>query len=401
MANEKRNPSVKHCEYVQQLKHLKVNLDEIQTIIDKHTIIKQWAYIIHDKDVLTDEDKAVQENPELLGQPKEPHIHLYLNFGKSATTFSNVANWFKDAPQYVGKVKGKKADMLQYLIHANAPQKHQYLLAEVMTNMDIESEILSAEKSDIEALIRRISEGEIKEYNRFDFIDEVTLAKYNSLFRTAFKNRIDKVMRDPNRNIKVYFICGSTGAGKTSYAKELAKTIGDGSYYVSSSANDSLQDYSGQETLILDDLRDSVFEFADMLKILDNHTATSIKSRYFNKTFIGSTIIITTIQPIMDWYKFNKEDKGQLRRRISDYLEMDATTITYYHFDADNDYLPKKVGTIRNPIPDINAKRIKEQQKTDDFLERAKQLVVNAELSRDVERANLSRIELAVKKQSN
>ncbi len=36
----------KHCEYSQQIKHLKVSLEEMQEIIDKHRTIKEWAYII-------------------------------------------------------------------------------------------------------------------------------------------------------------------------------------------------------------------------------------------------------------------------------------------------------------------------------------------------------------------
>ena len=40
----------RHCEYVQQLKHMKVQLKEIEDIIERHKTIKEWAYIIHDKD---------------------------------------------------------------------------------------------------------------------------------------------------------------------------------------------------------------------------------------------------------------------------------------------------------------------------------------------------------------
>ena len=38
----------KHLEYVQQLEHLKVTLDEMNEIIEKYRTIKEWAYIIHD-----------------------------------------------------------------------------------------------------------------------------------------------------------------------------------------------------------------------------------------------------------------------------------------------------------------------------------------------------------------
>ena len=104
----------KHCEYVQEMEHLKVGFDEIEKIIERHRTIKEWAYIIHDKDVKKD------------GTPVKPHIHLYLHFGKSKATFEDVAKWFKDEPQYVNSVKGRKGDMLMYLTHQNAPEKYQY-----------------------------------------------------------------------------------------------------------------------------------------------------------------------------------------------------------------------------------------------------------------------------------
>ena len=40
-----------------------------------------------------------------------------------------------------------------------------------------------------------------------------------------------------------------------------------------------------EDVLILDDLRDSDFKFTDLLKILDNHTKSTVKSRYHNKAF--------------------------------------------------------------------------------------------------------------------
>ena len=176
-------------------------------------------------------------------------------------------------------------------------------------------------------------------------------------------------MRDPNRNMKVIFIFGTTGSGKTTYAKMLAEKIGDGSYYVSSSANDSMQDYAGQETVILDDLRDSVFEFADLLKVLDNYTATSIRSRFYNKTFLGSTIIVTTTQPILEWYAYNDEDKAQLRRRISNYLIVDKEEICFYTFNPDMNYLPDFKYKIKNPVAELIAQKTKDKQKEDDILD--------------------------------
>ena len=81
--------------------------------------------------------------------------------------------------------------------------------------------------------------------------------------------------------MEVIYIQGATGTGKTSYSKMLAEQK-EYSYYISSSSNDILGDYKGQDCLILDDLRPSCMGLSDLLKMLDNHTTSTVKSRYKN-----------------------------------------------------------------------------------------------------------------------
>ena len=111
---------------------------------------------------------------------------------------------------------------------------------------------------------------------------------------------------NPNRNIEVVFIYGEAGTGKTTYAKRMLDKLGY-DYAISSSSNDPLQDYMGQKALILDDLRDSTFEYEDLLKMLDNNTRTSVKSRFENKTFNGNMIVITSPVPIHKWYRTGRD----------------------------------------------------------------------------------------------
>ena len=98
---------------------------DIQETCKKYKTIKQWAYILHDK------------------CDTRPHYHIYLNFGKSSCDTEMVAEWFKVAPNFIEKVKGRKTDMLLYLTHGNDSQKnkHQYSPTEVIANFDFEMEI--------------------------------------------------------------------------------------------------------------------------------------------------------------------------------------------------------------------------------------------------------------------
>ena len=64
---------LRQMEVVIQKDRLKV---DIQEVCKKYKTIKQWAYILHDKD-----DTA-------------PHYHIYLNFSPSSADTLMVAKWF-------------------------------------------------------------------------------------------------------------------------------------------------------------------------------------------------------------------------------------------------------------------------------------------------------------------
>ena len=91
----------KHCEVVSNKSHITV---DIQSVIRSKKSIKQWAYILHDKD------------------DTEPHYHIYLNFGKTSVEFTDVASWFGVDENFVNKIEGRKSDMLLYLTHGNDGQ---------------------------------------------------------------------------------------------------------------------------------------------------------------------------------------------------------------------------------------------------------------------------------------
>ena len=150
---------------------------------------------------------------------------------------------------------------------------------------------------------------------------------------------------NPDRDIQVMFVTGKAGSGKTYYAKKFLKKL-DYDFAISSSSNDPYQDYQGQDAIILDDVRDTVFEFQDLLKMLDNNTASSVKSRFANKVFNGKMIVITSSIPLQYWYKSQsssmpawykavrtsgKEDFKQLTRRISCYVIVTDDTVTVYN----------------------------------------------------------------------
>lgn len=304
-------PFLKHCEIVCDVDKLKV---DIQATIMKYQTIKYWAYINHDKD------------------DTRPHWHIYLNFGGSSLDTKTVADWFQIGENFVSKVKGRKGDMYKYLTHSNDSQKfkHQYGWNEVVANFNVQEE---AVKEDI-----------IGHFDKFSYAQQIEyVSKLPPDSRASVITKLDKLWKlrckeltlQTDRDMKVVFITGKPGTGKTYYAKKLLDSLGY-DYCISSSSNDVFQDYMGQKSIILDDLRDTAFKFYDFLKILDNNTKSSCFSRFANKPIDCAMIIITSSVPIRYWYKelrFAGETESLLQfyRRISCYVEVKEKEVFVYN----------------------------------------------------------------------
>ena len=310
-----KNMNKRHIELIAYQDQITRNM--IELVCSGYTTIKEWAYILHDKDI----------NPD--GTPKKAHYHIYLNFGTSQD-IELVCSWFQLPINQAEKIKGRKKDILKYLIHKNAPTKFQYDINDIKTNI---TDINLDDPIDI-----------IGDFEHFSYAQ--MLLHLNSITDTTQRVRDYKRLKHlwslqceikatgGNRDMRVLFITGETGTGKSTIAKQFC-AISKKDYVISSSSNDPLQDYKGQNVLILDDLRDSTLPFQDLIKILDNHTSSSMRSRYNNKVFNGDMIIITSSVPLDKWYnsldsKVPFESLKQLYRRISEYIVLTKDTITTY-----------------------------------------------------------------------
>ena len=324
-------------EIVQQLEYL--DMAKVTDVLNNKSSIRDWAYIIHDKDVNND------------NEPVKPHIHLCVRL-KDSYDSKYISNWFNVAENYICKIKGRWSDMLSYLTHKNAPEKHQYDDNEVISNFDW-VKVRDSGSGDVRKneIVNLIVNGDIREFNYFDYISIEEYDKYKRSIDNAFKYRLDKI-KGVARNMECVFITGDSGTGKTTYAKKIAAEK-NYSIFVSSGSNDVLDDYKGQDCIILDDLRPSCMGLSDLLKMLDNHTASSIKSRYKNKVLECKMIIITTTLDIDNFFANvfadEKETSIQLKRRCSVMLRFDMDYV-YNYLWQNKSRKYSYVGKLPNPI---------------------------------------------------
>lgn len=318
--------SAKHFEIVTNVKWC---VDGIEKTLERSQIDSiladlpcQYAYILHDKD--TDET----------GTPKAPHWHIYVNFGRNSWKSNYLASRFGVAENFVGKVKGRSGDILAYLTHGNAPEKYQYPEEEVCNNFEWTKErdksLASKNKKERgREITEGIVSGEIRQYNITEYVTDEEWHTHRKLIQDAFEYRL-KQIKGVNRNMTCIYIWGDSGTGKTTYAKKLAQEK-NYSTYVSSGSNDPLDDYEGQDCLILDDIRPSCMKLSDLLKMLDNNTSSSVSSRYRNKVLECKLIILTSTLPIDSFFsqvfESEKETAVQLQRRCKTVIKMTCDSI--------------------------------------------------------------------------
>lgn len=293
------------------------NIESIKNVCEKYESIKKWAIILHNKD------------------EKKTHYHIALHFGRSFES-DRIIQMFDITATQLGPIKGRWSDVLKYLTHENRPEKYQYEENHVISNFDFAGDKQINDRKDfINATLNQYADLEIGYYELWNRLTTTEKRKYDREIEKVYKIRQTNIKMEGNREMKVIYIKGKAGSGKTTFAKFYADEILKKPYYITSSSNDALQDYMGEPVIIMDDLRGDSFKYNDLLKMLDNHTNSSVKSRYVNKSIDCELIIITSVNDIFDLYSYEiqeKDDYSQLLRRISEFITID-----------DNGYIKSKV----------------------------------------------------------
>lgn len=346
--------SYRNVELMQQVEYLPgKSIDFIKKVLEDDERIVNYAYILHDKDIKED------------GTPKPAHYHIMIKF-KGPLQLSTICKMFKNKvpEQYFNNIKGSWGDALAYLTHLNAPNKYQYTAENVVSNFQWKKEVKKrkTEKNktneDIQSILTDIVEGKIRRFNYTKYIDGLTYVKYKRQIEDAFNYRADAIKGEANRKMECIYIHGFSGSGKTTYAKYLAEK-GGYSYFISSGSNDVLDGYAGQDCLILDDLRPSCMGLSDLLKLLDNNTASTVKSRYKNKFLECKIVIITTTLGIDDFFKnvFSEQPETcvQLKRRCQMLVKFGRSTSADLELYTYNPYTYRYdlEGTMENPVKSI------------------------------------------------
>lgn len=316
------------------------SVEKVKGVLDEWRKTKafEYAFILHDKD----------KNAES-GELVKPHIHMVIRFS-SPTKFNQIKAKF---PQASIQATRNPNQATRYLVHADSVEEYKFRyswddivrteafpldLAKMQTNQ--------MQEMSLDKLYEMIKNDEITLSNYQEKVPISLYAKYKNRIQAAIELRLKQIASDPFRHVDVILCVGPSGTGKTEWAKAKAKELyPDELPFISSCGNDAFQGYAGQHVAILDDFRDDDFHYHDSLKVFDNFNRSSVKSRFTNKDFLGTHIIVTSNIEIYYWYQNRrniKEDRVALMRRLPNYLRFTSSFISYSRFDYDKkDYVYK------------------------------------------------------------
>lgn len=330
-------------------------------------LVSDCYAIIHDKDIRTAWD---MDGQMIMTEAKQPHIHVSFKFEKKqneGATLGAIADALGVEPQFVEKSKSGRYsfdNQLAYLIHAKDGEKHQYDPTEVATvrgvdYMQIYAERKRAWRNGRAAKVRR------EEIQGVDWLEQEILAgkmtketviltdEFYKIYASNIR-RIDmafdlyaqrKIYKAIERlqngefHTKVYYIMGAPGAGKTRFSMELIRHIQDQAKHDTgedwtccrTASTNPVDDYNGEEILLMDDVRGSSMRADDWLKLLDPYNFSPSSARYRNKNVVARAIIITaTMHPVEFFYYANEFKRGvgaeeaidQFLRRLTALVEV-------------------------------------------------------------------------------
>ena len=359
-------------------------LEEIVRRASEVAIVSEAYAIKHDKDTSVGFNSVTNSTTSKL---KEPHIHALLKFSKGAT-LTDLAVKIGLEPQYLEKAKSGRYgydNLLAYLIHAKDKDKYQYSPDEVFTltgknYLEVYHERqgswlkgkakkeVQQSYEDIDLLIdnilnENITKKEILLNKQYHTLYTVHKVRVNDAIKSIGEIKCAKTKDElENKKFKktILFIHGASGLGKSTFAKEIAKSLiqlaklNDQNWQsVLTAGTNMFDEVNGEEILLLDDVRGDSLTASDWLKVLDPYNISPVSARYQNKIGAAKVIIITSSKHPLAFFYYTKgnayEDLSQYVRRIEHLATLKGTSEKPIFYESH----PVRTMNYKRRIPEI------------------------------------------------
>lgn len=310
-----------------------------------HKSIKKYAYIRHDKDVYSKDDKELYGHK--IGDLKNDHWHVILKTDV-AIDVEVMAKWLGVPPQQIEIPKGKGAflDNVQYLTHEDDKQqkigKHLYQDEEVYANFDFRAEITKRDEN-------KLKYGRDLDYEQQMLYDVMyggkTISQVVDEDKVFYMNNYKKIdsarlkyiqqCKPPAMRIN-YYVEGQGGVGKGLVSRAIARSLypdlkyDDDIFFNIGNGKVTFDGYDGQPVIIWHDCRS--FELFDILgsrgnifNVFDTHPQAIRQNVKYNSINLINTVnIVNSTQSYTEFLNglageynnYKAEDKSQSYRRF-------------------------------------------------------------------------------------
>ncbi len=155
--------------------------------------------------------------------------------------------------------------------------------------------------------------------------------------QSHLENKYKRVFRD----MKVFYIYGSAGCGKTSYV--FNKHGYDNVYRTTYYEFGWVDDYNGEKVLFLDEFRSS-FKISEILDYLDGQPIR-IRGRNYNRVACYDTVYIVLNIPLMEQYKNIQDNEPKMWAAFLRHIT------AVYNFDISKETPVNKIaGELKKPL---------------------------------------------------
>jgi len=256
------------------------------------------------------------------------HAHMAL-YGNT-TTLKNVADIL--CGSHIEPQLGGKKELSAYLRKEGVyAEKGEH----VLFSKDIDAvQDIQGHRNDLDTIQQLLSDG----YTPNEiFRQNIRYRKYTEMIKSAY---LDKRISDMPviKTMHNEFHVGASKSGKTWYYKQLCDLHGrENIYMLNDLQNGGLDLYvsSGAPHIIfIDDLKGSSIKFSMLLNMLDQYSDLQTHSRYQNTFNLWDTVIITSIYPLEDIYRFLVDTEHRQTDSFFQLVRRFETIVYHYVTDA-------------------------------------------------------------------
>ena len=313
-------------------------VNKIKTDNEKLGLKAGDTYIIEKNDIIAVLEEWRKHKPfdyfliEHNEDKENIHYHLVIVFHKgNSAQFKTIKNKFP-----YGDIErcGNVAACVQYLIHKNHPEKHQYDAKEIVTNSPgkLENYLLYqiglSPKAQFNKVKEQILSGQLKACD-IDKIDPDIYIKFSRQIKAAFELRRKTALKSPKRELTCVVVQGNSRLGKSTYAKIWAEKHNK-TYRYSAAGKNLFESYQDEDVYILDDCDHTGLKISDFIKLTDPNINVPLPARYHDVFLLADTLFIITNTNFLRWYE---DEDDRLReavfKRISCVLTFEATEKEY------------------------------------------------------------------------